>query len=172
MKGTILVCMQDLVTKKFGQEPWKQALKLAGFDEQKIFTIIENVPDAQTLALMKAVGTVAHLPAQQVMEAFGEYWSTEFAPSIYKGHFARAKSTREFLLTLDRIHVEMTRTMKAAHPPRFRYEWTDEQHLVMHYESERSLAMLMPGLIRGLGKHYHDHQRVSVKGNEVHVQFS
>ena len=48
----------------------------------------------------------------------------------------------------------------------------DEQYLVMHYGSERSMAALMPGLIRGLGKHFHDQQSVSLQGNEVHVRFA
>ena len=66
----------------------------------------------------------------------------------------------------------MTKTMASAHPPRFRYEWQGDKHLIMHYQSQRGLVALMPGLIRGLGKYYKDNPSVSLNGNDVHVQFS
>lgn len=172
MKGTIAVCIEELVTKKLGVAKWKESLRNAGFHETQIFSSLEDVPDAQILALMKGVAKAASLSMAQVMEAFGEYWSTQYAPTVYKAYFGSAKSTRDFLLNLDQIHVAMTRSIKSANPPRFHYEWKAEKHLVMHYQSQRGLVALMPGLIRGLGKHFHDNPSVRVDGNEVHVEFA
>ena len=41
----------------------------------------------------------------------------------------------------------------------------------MHYESDRGLVILMPGLIRGVGKYYKERLTARVVGNAVHVQF-
>jgi hypothetical protein len=172
MKGTILVCLHDLVTKKFGAEKWKEALKKAGQPEWKAYSVLEDVPDTQALAVIQGVAEAAGITMAQAMDAFGEHWSTQYAPNVYKGYFARAKSTRELLLNLDQIHSEVTRSMKAGRQPHFRYEWKGENHLVMHYESDRGLAALMPGLIRGLGLYFHDKQTVRVSGNEIHVLFA
>lgn len=172
MKATIVVCMQELVTKKFGAARWKESVKKAGFAESQMFSSLEDVADAQVLALMKGVAEAASLTMAQVMEAFGEHWSMQYAPTVYKTYFSAAKSTRDFLLNLDQIHLAMTRNIQSAHPPRFHYEWKGDKHLVMHYESQRGLVALMPGLIHGLGKYFHDNPTVRLAGNEVHVEFA
>jgi hypothetical protein len=172
MKGTIVRCIEDLVTTKFGAAKWHESLKKAGVSESKRYSTIEDVPDSEVLALINAVAGVLSLSATQVMNAFGEYWVNTYAPGIYKPYFDHAKSTREFLLNLDEIHVAMTRTMKSAKPPRFTYQWRGDKVLVMNYQSERGLVALMPGLIAGLGKYYKDHPSVHVSGNSIEIQFA
>lgn len=171
MKGTVVKCMEELVTTKFGVAKWKECLKKAGLPESKLYSTLDDVPDGEILGLMKAIGQAAGLNQDHVMSAFGEHWSTVYAPRVYKSYFDAAKSTREFLMKLDEVHVAMTRSIKMAHPPRFTYQWQGDKHLVMHYGSSRGLVALMPGLIAGLGKHYKDHPVARVSGNEVHVQF-
>jgi len=172
MKGTIVKCMEELVTGKFGAATWKECLKKAGLPESKLYSTLEDVSDSEVMGLMKSIGVVAMLAPGQVMAAFGEYWSTVYAPRLYKSFFDAAKSTREFLTKLDGIHVSMTRSIKSAKPPRFTYEWQGDKHLVMHYQSDRGLVALMPGLIHGLGKYYKDNPSVRLSGSAVHVDFA
>lgn len=172
MKGTIVKCIEELVSGKFGVSKWKESLKKAGLPETKTYSTLDDVPDSEVMALIKSASEVSALPMSQVMSAFGEYWSTVYGPRIYKSFFDSAKSTRELLLKLDDIHVGMTRTMKSARPPRFTYEWHGEKHLVMHYKSDRGLAALMPGLVSGLGKYYKDCPSVRLSGGDVHIMFA
>ncbi len=172
MKGTIVACMQELVTKKFGAAKWKESLTKAGIPASKIYSTLEDVADTEVLGIMKGISEAGALTMARVMEAFGEYWATIYAPGIYKTYFTSARSTRDFLLSLDQIHVSMTQRIKSAKPPRFTYEWQGEKHLIMHYQSSRGLVALMPGLIRGLGMYYKDNPSVSVTGNAVHVNFA
>ena len=172
MKGTVVKCMEELVTGKFGAAKWKECLKKSGLPESKMYSTLEDVSEGEVLELMRGIGEANGLGSAEVMGAFGEYWSTIYAPKMYKSYFDSAKSTREFLLKLDDIHVSMTRTMTSARPPRFTYEWQDDKHLVMHYQSQRGLVALMPGLIAGLGKYYKDHPSVRLAGNAVHVHFA
>jgi hypothetical protein len=172
MKGTVVKCMEELVTNKFGVEKWKQSLKNAGLPENRFFTTGEDVAEPEILAIMKGIGTAAGISMEQVYEAFGEYWSSVYAPALYDVYFTKAKSTRDMLANLDQIHVSMTKTIKNAHPPRFTYEWKGEDTLVMHYDSNRGLVALMPGLIRGLGKYYKDKPKVTTTGNALQVQFA
>jgi hypothetical protein len=172
MMGTIAACMQDLVTKNYGLAKWKESLKSAGIPESKHFSTLEEVPDAQILAIMKGIATANSISLAQVMEAFGEHWSNLFAPKLYPSYFSGAKSTRELLLSLDNVHVQITQRMKGAKPPRFRYEWKGDNDLVMHSQSARGLVALMPGLVAGLGKRFKDNPTVKVAGNAVHVHFA
>lgn len=171
MKGTIVNCLEELVVRDFGDEAWKQSLRLAQVPRSKIYSTFEDVPDDEVRSLMKAVAEAADLPLDGVMEAFGEYWSTVYAPRVYEAYYVGPKNARELLLRLDDIHVTMTKSIKSARPPRFRYEWRDEKHLIMHYQSPRGMVALMAGLVRGVGKYYGEYLNVSIVGNEVHIRF-
>ncbi len=171
MKGTIVKCLEELVTEKFGVEKWTESLKKAGIPEWRNFTTFCDVDETEVMGIMKGIAGVASLSMEQLMEAFGEYWSTVYGPNIYEVYFADAKCARELLLNLDHIHEVMTKSIKFARPPRFRYEWKGDKLLIMHYESSRGLIALMPGLVRGVGKYYKESLIVTVVGRAVHVQF-
>jgi len=171
MKGTIVKCMEEMVTKRFGETKWKESLKKAGIPEARRYATMEDIEDSEILGIMKGMSGTAYSSMDQTMEAFGEYWSSVYAPALYGVYFAKATSTREMLLNLDKIHVTVTQTMKPARPPRFKYEWKGDDTLIMHYDSNRGLVALMPGLIRGLGKFYKDNPKVRLSGNAVEIKF-
>ncbi len=171
MKGTIVKCLEELVRSKFGEPKWKEILAKAGMPPTAIFMTTTVVADADVMKLIQATTAVLKITQEQAFEAFGEHWSTQYAPSIYGMYFDKAKNAREFLLNLDQVHVAMTKNAGAS-PPRFKYEWKSEKHLVMTYASPRGLVALMPGLIRGVGKYYKERLDVSLTGNDVHIKFA
>ncbi len=95
MKGTIINCLEELVTQQFGAEEWRRSLKIAGVEESRIYSTFEDVPDHEMHALMKAVSAAVELPLEGVMEAFGDYWSTTYAPRVYSAYYAHARNARE-----------------------------------------------------------------------------
>jgi hypothetical protein len=170
MKGTIVKCLEELVKTKHGDDAWAAVLVEGGMPPTTFFATAQFVPDEDVIKLLHATASVLAISLEQAMDAFGDFWSTTYAPAIYSAYFKKAKSARDLLLNLDHIHIAMTKTAGAS-PPRFRYEWRSEEHLVMHYSSPRHLVALMPGLIRGVGRYFHEHLTVAVKGNEVHIVF-
>jgi hypothetical protein len=172
MKGSIVKCMEEMVTEKFGAQKWDESMDRAGIPaERRNFTVLSDVKDADVHAIMKGISQTTSLNMPQVMDAFGEYWSTVFAPRVYAAYFSSAKSARELLLNLDHIHETVTKSIKFAHPPRFTYEWKGDKRLIMHYNSRRGMVALMPGLVRGVGKHFKEKLSVRVEGNAVYVDF-
>lgn len=171
MKGTIVKCLEEMVTSRFGEARWKDVLVKAGKAATARFSTTEVVSDEDVTRLIEASCAVLRVSPAQAMEAFGEHWSTQYAPKIYSVYFEKARNTREFLLNLDHIHVAMTRTA-GAHPPRFTYNWRSDNELVMTYDSPRGLVALMPGLVRGVAKHYHESVNVSLHGNDVTIRFA
>jgi hypothetical protein len=163
--------MEELVISRFDPTTWADSLKKAGLSEHRMFSTMEDVDDAQVVVLMNAISESTSLTMEALMDAFGTYWSTVYAARIYKPYFDRAKTAREFLLSLDEIHTVMTKSMRAARPPHFRYEWKGDKHLIMHYQSHRGLVALMPGLVRGLGKYYKEKLNVRTVGESVHIVF-
>jgi hypothetical protein len=91
MKGTIVVCLKDLVTAKLGPAKWKQSLAQAGLEDSMTFTVLDDVPDQQVFGLMKSAAAVMSLSTPQFMDAFGEHWSTIYAPQVYSAYFGGPK---------------------------------------------------------------------------------
>lgn len=171
MKAAIPNCMQSLVINRFSEEQWKLSLVAAGLDPSTSYSTRVEVEDDEVMALLRGIGEANHLEPAAVMQAFGEHWSSVYAPVIYKSFYETSRSTREFLLGLDAMHVNLTRIFKNVHMPRFTYEWVDENHLIMHYRSRRNLVGLMPGMIAGLGIYYNDAPTVWLEDNAVHIVF-
>jgi len=169
MKGIIVDCLACLVKERFGQAQWERILGLAGIDPEKIFFATEDVSDPIALQILDKTCSVLGLDRQQAADAFGEYWVNTFASRIYKVHFSKAKTAREFLLKMDDVHQSVTRKMANARPPRFEYQWKNDKLLVMTYKSDRGLVELVVGLVRGVGKYYREDLRVS-RLNEQQVQ--
>jgi hypothetical protein len=172
MKGTIVKCIEELVIRDFGAEKWKAALKGAGFNENAYIATTSDYADGDVMKLLDSVSKAGPIGLAQLIEAFGDYWSTTYAPGIYGVYFEKAKCAKDLLLNLDHIHTAMTKSMKGAAPPHFRYEWENPKVLIMHYDSPRGMVAFMPALIRGVAKYYKEKVVVNTTGNSIRVQFS
>lgn len=170
MKGTIIKCLEELVRKNYGDEKWKAILERTN-QKGKMFLTSADVPDADAVALIQATSTVLGISQDDAYEAFGNYWSTVYAPTLYPMYFSKAKTAREFLLGMQGVHETVTRTVKDAHPPKFTYDTSDPNRLVMNYASSRNLVALMPGLIRGVAKYYNEKVNVRASGNTLTIDF-
>jgi hypothetical protein len=112
------------------------------------------------------VCSVLNISLVQAADAFGDYWSTVYAPKIYGAFYDTAKSAREFLLKMDDVHTIMTSTVSDAHPPRFEYEWKDDKTLIMKYKSRRGLIDFVVGLAKGVGKYYKEDLNATKLGDD------
>jgi len=171
MKGSIAQCAEDLVRAKFGDEKWESVCEAAGLPANTRFLPSANVDDGATVKVINAIGTVCGLSSTGVADAFGEYWVCDYAPRLYPSYFRGANSARDLLLSMDSVHDKVTRTMPNAHPPKFGYNWTDENTLVMDYSSARGLVGIFVGLVKGVGLKYGENLAISTAGTRVTIRF-
>jgi hypothetical protein len=163
MKGTILKCLQELVISNFGKDKWEKSLEDAGLKKSTLFIPIMDVDDSQTMKIIEAVCKVLNISLTQAADAFGDYWVNVYSQKMYSNYY-KEKTAKEFLLNMDNIHVEITKTIKNARPPRFEYEWKDDKTLIMHYHSFRGLIDFVIGLVKGVGKFYKENIKVTKLG--------
>lgn len=176
MKGTITRCMAELVEEKFGKAKWETIVEKSTFDiptRASLKVAGSDIPDANVMTLVKSACTELSLTLPQLADAFGEYWCCSYAPKLYSVYFRRFKNAKELLLGLDAMHVELTKSIPNAKPPRFESTWKDDKTLQMKYNSHRQMFVFFVGLVRGLGKHFKENLHVTdVGGNTLRVQFS
>lgn len=160
MKGIVNKGIQELVEGKYGTDAWEKVKSLAGCQEP-FFAISLDYPDDMTAALLKAASEVSGLPMETVMVEYGKFMVTNTLKAHYATYFKLAgSSAREFLLNMDRIHEQATRSILGSAPPKFGYEELADGRLLMHYRSKRALCPVLYGLILGVGLLFGEEVRV------------
>ncbi len=168
MKGTVHKCIEKLVTQNFGVEKWQQCLVEAGFDEDHVFMLNDDVDEAVTMKLVtQVIPSVCNLTIQQVLDTFGQFWINDYASKVYAPYFEGCKSTKDLILKLDFIHKSLTENIPNARPPRLRYEWVDTNRLAVTYLSDRGLIDLFISIAKGAGTYYKEELRVTKKSDQV-----
>jgi hypothetical protein len=151
MKGIINKGIQEMIEAKYGTETWEKVKSLAGCEET-FFAISLDYPDEITLDLVKAASEVSGLSIETVMIEYGKFMVPNTLKKYYPTYFKLAGSSpREFLLNMDRVHEQATRSVSKSMPPRFDYEELPDGRLLMHYYSKRGLCAVFHGLILGVG---------------------
>jgi len=154
MKGVINKGIQELVEARFGLATWLKIKDLANCNEP-FFAVSEDYPDHMTGALIRATAQATGMDPDTVMEEFGKYWVTEVGAKCYPAFFQLAGSTpREFLLSMPRVHDQVTQNLDAANPPRFTYEELPSGQLLMQYHSQRGMCSVLKGLTLGVGLYF------------------
>ncbi len=85
---------------------------------------------------------------------------TLFAKRLYYAYTQQSKTAMEFMLNLDGIHERLTKKIKNAHPPRFKYKRIGRNILEITYISERNLIEFAIGLVKGVGEYYNENLQV------------
>ena len=156
MKGTIVKCLEELVLAKVGRETWEQCLQDAGMDPAAIIWPMADIPDAKVLEVVKAVCKHLRISLTDAADAFGDHWINVYAPRTYSVYFNRHTTAKGFLLSMNTVHQEMTRSLANARPPQFQFEWKNDRTLIMQYTSHRGLLDFVVGLARGVGRYYRE----------------
>lgn len=172
MKGVIADCLSELVIKNFGKDKWENILEKTGLDKRTSFAISADIDDGAILNVLGNTCDVLGITLEQAADAFGEYWAKIYAPEIYWAYFSNWKSAKDCLTDMDRIHERVTRRIANARPPRFDYEWRNENTLIMTYKSKRGLIDIFIGLVRGVARSFNENLTITkLDDRRVQIEF-
>jgi hypothetical protein len=155
MYGMINKAIHDLVTSKFGEAKWEEICRKAGVGDAAFVSMVKY-PDETTYKLVGAASEALNTPAEQILEAFGEYWTVYSAEAGF-GHMLdfAGDNLVDFLRNLDNMHTRIKLTFTELEPPSFKVSDITDGSLRLHYYSKRpGLAPLVIGMVKGLGKRF------------------
>ena len=155
MYGIVNRAIEELIIEKFGIDKWEQVKIKAGFDSEGFMTL-KPYPDALTFKLVGAASEILNVPADTLLEAFGEYWILYTAERGYGEMLSLAgDSFPSFLKNLNMLHGRVTSLMPELAPPQFECRNEKENSIELIYRSHRNgMKPMLYGLIKGLAKRF------------------
>ncbi len=154
MKGTVLICLKEVVIQVAGEEVWRNVLLASHMDPYRIFLAGEDVDEQETADVLGNVCTICNITLPQAGDAFGDYWVNTYSQRTYKAFYAKHTNARDFLTDINEMHQKLTKMVPNARPPVFRMTWLTSRTLLMNYQSTRGLIDVAIGMTRAVGKHY------------------
>jgi len=153
--GLIHLELQKFVSANYGAPAWNTLLANAGLGAE-VYTPLASYPDEQVGALVREAVKLTGLPAETLLEAFGEALVPAYL-SLYGSLIAPEWRTLEVLEhTEETIHRVVRKRHPGAEPPRLRTERTSGREVVMTYDSPRRLCAVARGIARGVAKHFQE----------------
>lgn len=154
MYGLINDSIRRLVLEREGEDAWERVLSRSGTGYSS-FAALHYYDDDVTYALVQAASDELSTPPEELLRAFGHYWSTRIAPESY-GDFldSAGRRLRDVLAGLDAMHSRLQALFPELRPPSILLvEAPGAAALAVHYHSEREgLAPFMVGLLEGLAE--------------------
>ena len=173
MKGMVFTEFLDFAEDQFGLEEVDRMIAAAGSDGA--FTSIGTYDHQELVRMLVALSESKQIPIPDLLKQFGHHLFGYLAKS-YPSVLGDADDGFTLLRRIDdHIHVEVRKLYPDSELPQFSYEMMDDGSMQLTYRSERGLADLAEGLLRGCFEHFG--QSVEIRREDLsggkcqHVQF-
>ena len=172
MKGVVVGSMKDYYISKKGENQWFNLLEHAGIDRHKLILATTPFDDALVEKIIDKMADNLQLKKELLLKELGEYFVVNSTQKMYKHFYNEFNNAKDFLLNMDRLHVQMTSVIKDSRPPRFEFEEKDENTLIIKYKSHRNMINYLEGGTMGVGKVYNEILSVKRLNSEtIEVKF-
>ncbi len=162
MYGIVNRAIEELIIEKFGLDKWEEVKLKAGFNSEGFMTL-KPYPDQLTFKLVGAASEILNVPADTLLEAFGEYWILYTAEKGYGEMLNLAgDSFPAFLKNLNMLHGRVTNLMPELAPPQFECRNEQENSIELIYRSHRAgMIPMLYGLVKGLAKRFNKEVKIT-----------
>ncbi|PAV56305.1 hypothetical protein WR25_15723 [Diploscapter pachys] len=156
MIGWTHLCIQALITRKYGPEIWATIIRKAGYADEKEFDVQTYYDDTETMRIFRTAAGVLGLSVDDMWEMYGEHLINYACETGFeKMLFAMACNLQEFLDNLNSMHyfIDQIAFKSEMRGPTFQCEPLGDTGLRLHYYSHRQgfnlrLFPIVKGLVR------------------------
>lgn len=163
----------DFVDERFGLAEVDTMISASG--SSGVYTSVGTYPHHELVAMLVALSQSTKVSIAELLQQFGEHLFG-FLVRSYPDVLRDASDAFALLRSIDsHIHVEVRKLYPDSELPEFRYEMLTPDEMLLNYRSERGLADLAEGLLRGCFVHYGEQVQMRREdesdGQGKHVQF-
>ena len=163
MLGIVFTEFLDMVEKQFGYDTVDKIIRKSKLKSEGIYTSVGTYDHQEIFDLVAQLSKQTGTKTEELIEAFGKYLFSTFTKA-YPDMFIGNGKLFSFLSRIeDTIHVEVQKLYPDAQLPTFETTQIDTQQLQMVYHSDRRLALLALGLIKGAIKYFGEMATVRIE---------
>ncbi len=156
MQGSIFTAFSEMIIDQMGMQQWNELIIETEPASQGVYTSAEQYEDSELINMVVLLSEKTGTPVEHLIEAFGKYLFS----ILYKTSpvdVSKLDNLRDFLLAIDNvIHVEVKRLHPEAYLPKFEYDTSEANRLIMYYSSKRKLCHASVGLIKGAAEKFNE----------------
>ena len=152
MHGLIFIELKKYVEAKFDLATWEKLQERAG-QKHRLYTASTVYPDSDILALVTAACEMTGLPANAILEDFGEFVAPDLVEQ-YKFLVKPDWRLLDFLANTEETIHKVVRFHKGVTPPRLVATRVSDDTLTIAYDSGRKMCPLLKGIVKGAAKYY------------------
>jgi tRNA A-37 threonylcarbamoyl transferase component Bud32 len=160
MHGSIFLQFQRFAQKHGCIPAWEILLREAHLPV-KSYSPARAYPDEEMLALVGAASRLLNIPADAVLEAFGEFVAPELI-RLYGKLIDPEWKTLDLIENTEKlIHAAVRVGNPGARPPVLHCIRSTPDELQIVYSSDRQLCGVAKGIVKGVARHYGEVVRIS-----------
>lgn len=149
MHGIIFSELRNFAEAQLGKGGWERLTEKAGL-ARPMYLAFQSYPDSDAVALVGAACALTGLPAQSVLEAFGEHLAAPLMQT-YGAVVKPSWTIFDLVEHVEKVHTRVRNDPKAT-PPYLVTKRIGPTEVQVTYKSERRLCAVGVGMIRGLSK--------------------
>ncbi|EFX89313.1 hypothetical protein DAPPUDRAFT_310298 [Daphnia pulex] len=155
--GFVNYALELLVLENYGKDVWEQIKKEAEVNMEGHFLVRQIYEDEVTYNIVGAAERVLKVPANLLLEKFGEKFLDFCQDSGYDRILQVLGATpRDFLQNLDALHDHLATIYPGMKAPSFRCTDAPDGSLILHYYSDRpGLESIVIGIVNAVAKKLH-----------------
>lgn len=175
MHGFIFLQLKKYVQQKQGTNAWPLLIKQAQVSQTQ-YNATEVYPDADISKLLSAACNQWNTTQDELLEEVGTFLVPDLL-DIYHIYINPAWRTLDLVEnTQNSMHRAVKVSTPDATPPTLHATRINKNRLIIDYYSQRKMASLAVGIIKGIAKHYQEAENVSIElheysnGNRVQIE--
>lgn len=160
MKGTIVSTWLKSLRNIFDDEIVDNALISVHWDSKRIIHPLEDIADEEIFQVFQniaqetkeSVSTIWRKVGRQNIETFQKWFPSYFERYSLKG----------FLMMMDDVHIQLTKMISGANPPRLLAKELGEHEMELTYISKRGMFDYFLGLLEGSSTYFNEKLEIDV----------
>lgn len=173
MKGTIVATWINTCRKIYDKNTVTLAMKSVGWNENKIFSPIEDIEDRYVEDIMKYISENKDISINELWRAIGKDNIKTFFKDFPS--FFEHENLYSFFRSMFDVHVEMVKRFKGAKPPIINIKPISNKKAIFKYNSKREMYDYCLGLIDGSSEFFKENleiKEISRGNGELILEFT
>lgn len=161
MHGSMFVLLRRFVENAYDFSTWIKLVEAAGI-KHAYYQMHEVYPTQEMYDIVHKASEFTGIPVHELLEQFGEFLVSDLL-LVYNRYIDPSWRTYDMLLNTEAaMHAAVKREDNKANPPMLLVTKKGSKQLIVDYHSQRRMAGVAVGIIKGIAGYFHEKDLVEV----------